>query len=122
MSGRILARVMYRLAIATGAICVFTAAAHAFSKEAVDDAQALLEIMQRRMETGSATPTDVAEAKHYLLEMKYKAGQIQLTEYCRMARPSLEAVVKGLDDRRTTREVIEVKRTWFQFKATCGRG
>ena len=126
--GVVSARSMCRLAIiVAAATCMFVAAAHAFSKEAVADAQALLKTMQQRVQTGSATPAEVAQVEHYLLDMKYKSGQIRLAEYCRRVRPSVEAVFEGADKefrtgRGTTREVIEARRDWFQFKALCGRG
>jgi outer membrane protein TolC len=119
------ARSMCRLAVIVAATCMFAVAAHAFSNEAVADAQALLKTMQQRVQTGSATPAEIAQVERYLLDMKYKAGQIRLAEYCRKARPSIEAVFDGADKefrtgRGTTRELIDARRDWFQFKAMCG--
>jgi outer membrane protein TolC len=124
--GVVSARSMCRLAIIAAASCMLVVAAHAFSNEAVADAQALLETMQQRVQAGNATPAEVAEVERYLLEMKYKAGQIRLADYCRRARPSIEAVFEQADKtfrtgRGTTREAIDARRDWFQFKAMCGR-
>ena len=124
MRGVVSARSMCRLAVIAAATGMLVVAAHAFSKEAVADAQALLETMQRRVQTGSATPAEVTEVENYLLDMKYKAGQIRLAEYCRRARPGMEALFGEAEKelhtgRGTTREAIEARRDWFQFKAMC---
>jgi outer membrane protein TolC len=125
--GVVSARSMGRLAIIAAATCMLAVAAHGFSNEAVADAQALLKTMRQRVQAGDARPPEVAQVKRYLLDMKYKAGQIRLAEYCRRARPSIEAVFEEADKafhsgRGTTREAIDARRDWFQFRAMCGHG
>jgi hypothetical protein len=77
-----------------GATLLFVGAAQAYSDEAVQDAQALL---------NSLTPpgvnlggdVDVALARYYLLEMRYKAGQIAVGDFCSSAAPALKDLAEA---------------------------
>jgi hypothetical protein len=117
-------RLIFRLAPATLAACLFAATAHAYSDEAVKDAEALVKHITQRNEAGEVTRTDVAQAQYHLLEMKYRARVISRRTYCRSGLPVLETIQKRLEDeanvgQRTTQNRIDGKRELYKFKALC---
>lgn len=87
-----------RLVTAGFVLMITAAAAHAFSDEAVSDAQKLLETVNQRFQAGEVWQSDVALARYNLLEMRLNAGQISLDAFCRAAVLELKAVAKDLDD------------------------
>jgi hypothetical protein len=117
-------RLTFRLASATLAVVMFAAMASAYSDEAVGDAEDFVKQVTDRFQRGELTRTDVAQAQHHLLEMKYRAGLISKRSYCRQAMPILETRGKGIEDearvgQRTTRDLTDHKREFYKFKLLC---
>jgi hypothetical protein len=117
-------RLIFRLASATLAVVMFAALASAYSDEAVSDAEDFVKQVTDRFQRGELTRTDVAQAQHHLLEMKYRAGLISKRSYCRQAMPILETRGKGIEDearvgQRTTRDLTDHKREFYKFKLLC---
>jgi hypothetical protein len=117
-------RLIFRLASATLAVVMFAAMASAYSDEAVGDAEDFVKQVTDRFQRGELTRTDVAQAQHHLLEMKYRAGLISKRSYCRQAMPILETRGKGIEDearvgQRTTRDLTDHKREFYKFKLLC---
>jgi hypothetical protein len=78
------------LAMAGFTLLVTEPAAHAFSDEAVRDAQKLVEFTARRFDAGTAGQRDVAVARYNLLYMRLRAGQLAHAAFCRAAKPELQ--------------------------------
>jgi hypothetical protein len=119
-----LVRPIFRFAYALLAVVIFAAAAAAYSDEAVKDAEDFVKRIHDRFTAGEVTRTDMAQAEHHLLEMKYRAGLISKRTYCRQALPILETRGKGIEEearvgQRTTQDLVDHKREFYKFKLFC---
>jgi hypothetical protein len=90
-------RNIIRLAVVVGGMIMFAGFAQAFSDEAVQDAEALLKTTEAQTGSGHLDNADVALARYYLLEMKYKAGNISPNSFCQAAQPNLQIVAKAFE-------------------------
>jgi outer membrane protein TolC len=105
-------------------LCMLCGTAHAYSGEAVKDAERFLESVTTRFSAGTASSTDVAQAKYYLFDMKFKAKQISRARYCTDATsPLQEILTRAIDEaivgRNTTSDVLAAKRQFYKLKALC---
>jgi hypothetical protein len=120
-------RIMSRPAFAIIGSLLLGTAAHAFTDEAVKDAEALLGQINDRFKAGEVERIDLEEAKYHLVEMKFRAGQIQRPAFCQEAVPNLQAIVSGvLGESRvgqaTTEDLIRAKRRLYKITGLCRQG
>jgi hypothetical protein len=115
----------YRLMTAAFVVLICAATARAYSDEAVKNAEELVGLVTSRFQSGvDANQADVLKAQHYLLEMKYRAGQISRATYCESGIPMLEKV-KDLVRERYERGVADFEamldsgRELYKLKASC---
>ena len=81
--------------------------AHAYSDEAVDDAEALLKTITERAAAKEASAQDVALVRYHLLEMKQAAGKLAPEAFCQRARLELQAIVTAEGDEETKAGLAE---------------
>lgn len=106
------------------AVALAATGAHAYTKEAVKDAQDYYEHVMDRFNTGELTRSDVEEAHRFLLDMKYYAKEIPKDEYCGLATEAQTVVVVGMEEearvgQRSTTDVVRAKRSLHELKAHC---
>ena len=90
-------RPIQSLVIGAMALLLTAAAARAYSDDAVKDAQKLLDSTGERFKFGEVTDTDVALARYNLLDMRWRAGQLDAAAFCAAAKPELAAVAAAFD-------------------------
>jgi hypothetical protein len=81
-------------AIAGCAMLTMVTAANAYSDEAVQDAQRLVDWMSKRYAGGTASLDDLARARYELLDMQRKAGKMTHAAFCQAAHTELDLVAK----------------------------
>jgi hypothetical protein len=80
------------------ATLLFGAAAHAYSDEAVKDAEKLVKTTSVRFSVGEVTDADMALARYHLETMKYHAQQVAWKPYCSTAKAQFTVMAKSADD------------------------
>lgn len=98
--------------------------AFAYSDDAVQAAEQLYQLTQDRFGVGEVTRTDVAQAEAFLFEMKYQAGKISKSEYCRFLVPSRRTALQGVKEEertglRTIEDVIHAEIEYHKVVAFC---
>jgi hypothetical protein len=83
------------------ALLIFAAIAHAYSDEAISDAEALLKSTTERAAAQAASAQDVAVVRYHLLEMRQAAGELSQEAFCREARLQLQAMAAADGDEET---------------------
>lgn len=77
-------------ALGTLATLALSGPAGAYSNAAVKDAQALLKIQTARFQVGELYGSDLDLAKYYVLEMRFRAGELSERSFCGQAKALLE--------------------------------
>ena len=80
------------------ALMMATAGAQAFSDKAVSDAQRLVDFMTKLNQGGTASQSQLAQARYNLLYMRLRAGQLAHAEFCRAAKPELKIVADRFEE------------------------
>jgi len=117
-------RSVHKIAAAAVATLMFAATAHGYSDAAVKDAEQLLEKVTHDEAVGYGKASDRLLANYYLLEMKYKAGQIRRSKYCDSVMPILQSM-KSLAQQQaqngilSVAEEIEAQRRYYETDAFC---
>jgi hypothetical protein len=88
-------------------ISALTGVAHAYSDEAIADADALLKSTTERAAAKEASAQDVAVVRYHLLEMREAAGKVSHEAFCREARLYLQAMAAAEGDEETKAGVAE---------------
>jgi hypothetical protein len=83
---------------ASFALMMATVGAQAFSDKAVSDAQRLADFMTKLNQGGTATQSQLAQARYNLLYMRLRAGQLAHAEFCRAAKPELKIVADRFEE------------------------
>ena len=78
-----------------------TGGAHAYSDEAIADAEALLKTVSGRAASREASTQDVAVVRYHLLEMKQAAGKLSQEAFCQEAHLQLRAMAAAEGDEET---------------------
>jgi hypothetical protein len=86
-----------RLAVIAVTSIAAAVSAHAYSRQAVDDARALAKVTINKVMMGVASKTDAALAAYNVSAMAYKANLISAAAYCRAVQPSLQIVASEFD-------------------------
>lgn len=107
-------------------IALTSTTAFAYSQEAIDNAQELVNLIEDRFAVGEVTKTDVNQARAYLQEMKFEAGQIDGKTYCTAILKNLEAVVIAVTEEekvgmRTFEDVLNARKALYKTKAFCAK-
>lgn len=72
--------------------CPFIGGARAYTAEAVADGDALLRTTNVRYSAGEVTGGDLALVQYFVLDMKYRAGQVTRAAFCPSAKPYLTTI------------------------------
>ena len=83
------------------ALLISAAIAHAYSDEAIADAEALLKSTTGRAAAKEASAQDVAVVRYHLLEMRQAAGKLSQEAFCQEARLQLQAMAAADGDEET---------------------
>jgi hypothetical protein len=78
-----------------------TGGVHAYSDEAIADAEALLKTTSERAAQREASAQDVAVVRYHLLEMKQAAGRLSQEAFCQEAYEQLRAMAEVEGDEET---------------------
>lgn len=89
-----LRRLMTWSATAGFAMLMTVTAANAYSDEAVQDAQRLVDWMSQRYAGGTASLADLTRARYELLDMQRKAGKMDRAAFCKAAQTQLDLIVR----------------------------
>jgi len=98
--------------------------AFAYSDDAVEAAEKLYRLTEERFGAGEVTKVDVAQAQAFVYEMKYEAGKISKSGYCKHLIPSRLTALLGVkeDERvgqRTIEDVIRAEIEYHKVVAFC---
>ena len=89
LGGRLAAGIVTVLLLATGA--------HAYSREAIEDARSLARVTMNQFQLGTASRADVALAQYNVLTMEYRARLITRADYCGPAQAYLQTISAQFD-------------------------
>jgi hypothetical protein len=78
-----------------------TGGAHAYSDEAIADAEALLKTTSERAASREASAQDVAVVRYHLIEMKQAAGRLSQEAFCQEAHLQLRVMAAAEGDEET---------------------
>jgi hypothetical protein len=87
-------RMMWPLAGAFIAALAFETAVHAYSDQAITDAEAAVEQARKRFDFGEIDSGDMAIVLYNSLEMKLRAGTITHSSFCTAAKSHLQAMAE----------------------------
>jgi len=80
------------------ALVTATVGAQAFSDKAVSDAQRLADFTTKLNQGGTASQSQLAQARYNLLYMRLRAGQLAHAEFCKDAKPELTIVADQFEE------------------------
>jgi hypothetical protein len=80
------------------ALVMATVGAQAFSDKAVSDAQRLADFMTKLNQGGTASQSQLAQARYNLLYVRLRAGQLAHAEFCKDAKPELTIVADRFEE------------------------
>jgi hypothetical protein len=109
------------------AICfVAQNAAQAYSNEAVQDAQKLLDLVLQYYAAGTASSKDVAQARYFFSQMRFKANLISRARFCRDSIPVLQEINQFIETQLqgggypgVFPDLINAKEQMYRVKALC---
>src|SRR4051794_13575659 len=122
-------RVLGQVAMAVCSVALFFGSpSNANSPQSVREAERLFQLISQRYEAGTASSTDVAEARYYLSDMKYRTGIISKMRHCRETVPILRELDQTLEARfreasqssPSVSDLIAAKRAKNRLELLCG--
>jgi len=92
--------------------------------DAVKDAQNLVDLVRRQLQTGYSSRMDLALAEGFLLEMKFRAKQLTRKAYCKDALANLHLMTdlqknNALSGQMSVKDTIDAEREYYKLADFC---